>query len=188
MAGTRFRKESKVDSGGFGTVYRAVRIADNEIVALNEFSGNEFSERDTQRFIREIRIQSKLDHENIVPILASNLTDVPPWFVMPLAKENLRDKLLRKDLHDDRQIALQIFFQILNGMEYAHNNGVIHRDLKPENILFFEDLLGGEVAQISDFGLGKRLFGESILVTSREWLGTAPYMPPEQLNSFRDVD
>src|SRR5947207_11590251 len=107
---------------------------------------------------------------------------------MPLSKETLCDKLLRNELLGDRQMALQIFFQILDGMEYAHKNGVIHRDLKPENVLFFEDLLGGEVAQISDFGLGKRLSGESILVTSHEWLGTAPYLPPEQLISFKDVD
>ncbi len=80
--------------------------------------------------------------------------------------------------------------QILDGIAYAHQNGVIHRDLKPENLLFFdEDIFGDEMVRISDFGLGKRMDTASLTITkSYIGMGTAAYMPPEQYQDFKRAD
>lgn len=61
-----------------------------------------------------------------------NLEDNPPWFIMPLAQENLRDHLERVGVGEER---LWIFDQVAAGIEHAHSNGVIHRDIKPVRML-----------------------------------------------------
>ena len=122
-----------------------------------------------------------------MPILGYNLENQPPFFVMPLARTNLRDEL--SSFSGNLSRAVNVFQQILNGVEYAHKNGIIHRDLKPENVLFFDDPFADDVVKIADFGLGKRLNFESITITrSSEKMGTVAYMPPEQFTDFKHVD
>jgi serine/threonine protein kinase len=185
----RYKKNSKINSGGFGIVYRATRLDDSQEFAWKELASAGLPEDEKQRFVREVRIQSKLDHPNIVPIVGLNLTTDPPWFIMPLARSSLRSELTATAGNQPKVVS--IFNQILKGIAYAHENGVIHRDLKPENILFFDppDFWDDELVKIGDFGLGKRLDFESITITrSSENLGTAAYMPPEQFSSFKTVD
>src|SRR5665213_2815807 len=182
----RYRKGTRINSGGFGVVYRAIRVEDNESVAYKELTTAGISNDEKQRFIREVKIQAKLEHANIVPILGYNLAMNPPWFVMPLAKTNLRDELV----HFQGNIAriVNAFRQILDGVECAHTNGIVHRDLKPENVLLFDDAFEYDVVKIGDFGLGKRLDFESVTITSSSQnMGTAAYMPPEQFNDFKHV-
>jgi serine/threonine protein kinase len=124
-------------------------------------------------------------HKHVVPILGYNLQVDAPFFVMPLAEANLRERLQEIAGKQDR--AASIFHQVLDCLEYAHDNGIIHRDLKPENILFFPDV--DDWVMIADFGLGKRLDFESLTITrSHESLGTAAYMPPEQCLDLKRVD
>ena len=185
----KYRKQKKIDSGGFGCVYEALCLDDSKIVAFKELSGDKLAPEDKLRFAREVRIQSKLEHANIVPILGYNLAVEPPWFVMPLARSSLRRELAAKTFEGSLKRTVEVFFQILDGVAFAHDNGVIHRDLKPENVLFFEDTFGEDWARISDFGLGKRIDAESLTVTqSYVGLGTVPYMPPEQCHDLKRVD
>lgn len=181
----RYRKGAKINSGGFGIVYRATRIEDGETVAFKQLVPTASAE-DKQRFVREVTIQAKLLHGNVVSILGYNLKTDPPWFVMPLARGNLRDEL--PSLAGNLKAVNEVFQQILDGVEHAHVNGIVHRDLKPENVLFFDDPEWPPV-KISDFGLGKRLDNETILITpSSENKGTPPYFPPEQAVHFKHVD
>lgn len=184
----RYERQSKIDSGGFGCVYKAKRLKDGEIIAFKVLENEGLTKEDYRRFIREVRIQTQLDHPHIVPILGSDLAAKPPFFVMPLATGNLRSRIGRGDVSDLNSTS--IFMQLLDGMAYAHGNGVIHRDLKPENVLFFdEDISGDELIRIADFGLGKRLDSESVVVTSSDvGMGTAAYMPPEQFRDFKHAD
>jgi serine/threonine protein kinase len=186
----KYRRHSKIDSGGFGCVYRATRTDDGEEVAFKVLEGTNITDEDRMRFAREVRIQSRLDHPHIVPILGSNVTVDPPFFVMPLACGTLRSKIASDELVDNLNVVIKLFMQLLDGMAFAHANGVIHRDLKPENILFFdEEVLGEQMLRIADFGLGKRLDAESLTVTqSHVGMGTAAYMPPEQYQDFKRVD
>ena len=196
----QYHKRTKINSGGFGVVYKAERVdaGDAKVFALKELAKPADNER--KRFVREVRIQAKLTHENIMPILAHDLSVDPPWFVMPLARANLRDEL--PGIVGKAERIANVFQQILDGIVHAHNNGVVHRDLKPENILLFEpgnislfadqfvdQLQYDGVVKIGDFGLGKRLDFESVTITrSSENMGTVAYMPPEQFDDFKHVD
>ena len=133
----RYKKQERINSGGFGVVYRAVRVEDSEIVAYKELPLGA-NEEEKKRFAREVRIQAKLEHKHIVPILGYNLQIEAPFFVMPIAEASLRERL--GQIAGDTHKVFSIFHQLLDGLEYAHDNGVIHRDLKPENVLFFPDI------------------------------------------------
>ncbi len=186
----KYQRQSKIASGGFGCVYRAKRIEDDQIVAFKVLEGPDITNEDRIRFTREVRIQLQLDHPHIVPILGSNLTANPPFFIMPLATGNLRIRLCEGSFLGNLKTVLNVFMQLLDGCAFAHANGVIHRDLKPENVLFFnEDIFGDEVFRISDFGLGKRMNMESLTITRSDiGMGTAAYMPPEQYMDFKRAD
>src|SRR5882724_9269480 len=94
----RYRKNTKINSGGFGVVYRAVRVEDGEVVAFKELATTGITDDERKRFVREVKIQAKLDHHNLIQILGYNLDTDPPWFVMPLARTNLEiDGLFREE-------------------------------------------------------------------------------------------
>lgn len=181
-----------IGSGGFGTVYKAIFRKTGQVVAVKEldvsrlsFSPEEAYE-ERKRFEREVKIQSNLDHPNILPVLDYDLDASTPWFAMPIAHSSIADSV--DELSGNTKRIHEIFQQVLVGMEYAHRNGVIHRDLKPENILLFEH----ELVKISDFGLGKQLGaddpGSLLTHSSNNSLGSMAYAAPEQLESFRDAD
>lgn len=179
---TRIRIESKINSGGCGEVYRGVIVIDGRTVAVKKLL-MPYLDEDKKRFGREVRIMEKLSHTNIMPILYKNLESDPPLFVMPLADCNLGDIL--QDLRQNENRRNFFYQQILDGIQYAHNSGVIHRDLKPQNILVFK----GDRAVISDFGLGKFLTRDTTTLTMRgDPIGTIAYSSPEQLDDFRNAD
>ena len=182
----RFEVLDRIGSGGFAVVHRIIVEDEERECALKELT-TDASEEDVQRFRREVRILAQLKHKNIVSILGYNLSRKPPCFVMPLAECNLQERL--QDLAGNERRITWIFSQILDGIEYAHDNNVIHRDLKPQNVLFFDDLFQNDLVKIADFGIGKRLTAESISITrSYQGIGSPPYSPPEQVRGLKRVD
>ncbi len=180
-----YQRRSRIGDGGQGEVYRGVRADDGLEVALKylPIGANEERER---RFAREVRLQARLDHPNILPVLGYRLTEQPMFFAMPLANCNLRDRL--EVLRADHELAYSYFEQILAAVEHAHANGVIHRDLKPENILILNGP-EGEYPAISDFGIGREVERETPALTgSAAFMGTFGYAAPEQAGGARDVD
>jgi eukaryotic-like serine/threonine-protein kinase len=99
-----------------------------------------------KRFEREVRIQSKLDHPNIVKVLDKKLTDDARFYVMPLYRGSLVDEF--PDIVGYEERLSRIYSSILDAIEHAHTQGAIHRDLKPENVLLNSD----QDIVISDFG------------------------------------
>ncbi len=177
---------SEIGRGGFGIVYDAEEVGGAENWVAKTLK-RRASLRDERRFRREVRLQAKLNHRHIVPIVNMNLDDEPPWFIMPRAEENLREYLDRAGPGEDR---LWVFEQVASGIEYAHANGVIHRDLKPQNVLIFEDPEEQVLsAAVSDFGLGLRRDRDSTPLTpSHSALGTIEYAAPEQWADAKNVD
>lgn len=188
---TRFGyKKESLGQGGFGEVYPAYRLDDegnrvdeNDDLAMKLLKREWCdSEEVVARFKREVQLQQQeLDHENVMPIVARNLSADPPYFVMPRATHDLKS-LLEDGLADRRDEAMDIFHDVLDAIAHAHERGVIHRDIKPGNVLFVE-----ETPKVSDFGFGKRMAPDATdLTQTGQWFGSQRYMAPEQM-SAREV-
>jgi len=182
--GMKFRCGDHIGSGGFGTVDKASRLDDygTEVetglarkMLLDKWLNDDLA---VARFKKEVRLLDELEHVNILSVEGRNLTDIPPWFIMPFAESNLSEEVA---IHaGERGWVIDRFSAILAGMEYAHNRQVVHRDLKPENVLLVKG-----VVKIADFGLGKHLDADSTHLTqSHIGMGSLNYMPPEQLVDF----
>jgi hypothetical protein len=129
-----------------------------------------------------VKLQSGLDHPNIVNIVDSDVDASPPYFVMPRADKSLQEVLEESQL-DEEEID-RIFRCVVQAIVYAHANKTIHRDVKPLNVLLY-----GDVPKVSDFGLGKNLASDSATLTkTTAMVGTFIYMAPEQLADPRSAD
>ena len=195
----QYRVLEIVGGGGMGVVYRAEDLKLGRQVAIKFLPAEVASDRIAlDRFEREGRAASALEHPNICPIYQFGEHDGQPFLVMPLLEgETLRERLARSALTNEE--VLNFGIQFVGGLEAAHQKGIIHRDIKPANIFITNR---GE-AKILDFGLAKLLESERELelaaaagehkAVSRDGamalgltrtgaaLGTASYMSPEQV-------
>jgi Tol biopolymer transport system component len=148
-----------------------------------------------ERFEREARAASSLDHPNICAIHEFGEHDGQPFMVMPLLEgQTLRDRLAGLPARFATNELVDLAVQIVGGLEAAHEKGIIHRDIKPANIFITRR---GE-AKILDFGLAKLTHAEDVesvahpeitagadthltLTRTGVVLGTAAYMSPEQV-------
>ena len=121
-----------IGTGGFGIVWRCHRKEDGKVFAMKSIDQDVDNDA-ILRFKREVRIQSKLDHPNIVKVISKRLTYEPYFYVMPLYKGSLRQEY--PQITGDQNRIEPVFKALLDAIEYAHREGVMHRDLKPENIL-----------------------------------------------------
>ncbi|MGB6120365.1 MAG: serine/threonine-protein kinase, partial [Bacteroidota bacterium] len=173
----------QMGSGGMGVVYRAEDQKLKRTVAL-KFLPPELT-RDSEareRFVHEAQAASALDHPNICTIYEIDQTDDGQMFIAMTAYkgETLKEKLDRGPLK--LQQALDVAVQMAQGLNKAHEQGIVHRDIKPANVMVTED----GVVKILDFGLAK-LGGRTFVTKEGTTLGTAAYMSPEQSRG-EDVD
>jgi serine/threonine protein kinase len=166
----------KLGCGGMGVVYKAEDTKLHRTVAL-KFLPHELT-RDKeakQRFIHEAQAASSLQHHNICTIHDIDETEDGQMFICmdSYDGETLKEKITKGPLKIDETINIAI--QIAEGLQSAHEHGIIHRDIKPANIFITK---AGEV-KILDFGLAK-LTGRSIITKMGSTVGTIAYMSPEQ--------
>ncbi len=174
-------------AGGMGVVYKARQKRLDRWVALKVMAPRVANDPAfAERFSREARALAKLSHPNIV--LVHDFGDVDGLFYLMMefvAGTNLREAIQKQVLTPSE--ALLVVPQICEGLQYAHEQGVVHRDIKPENILLDET---GKV-KIADFGLAKLVGGtraDFTLTGASQIMGTPHYMAPEQMNRPLDVD
>jgi serine/threonine protein kinase len=178
--------DSKIAEGAMGVVWKAWDKARNEFVAIKSIADDLVEDVNFQaRFFREIRMQAKLDHPNIVPVLEIFGYQNQFCMAMKLIEgESLSDLLQRSDGHRLKlKEILPIAKDILAALDYAHQNRTIHRDVKPSNILI--DRSGR--ALLTDFGIAI-VVGENRRTRAGVPIGTPHYMSPEQIVSPQNID
>ena len=164
-----FKVLERLGSGGMGVVYKARDTRQDLIVALKVLSGEMAGDAEArERFQREARAASMLDHANVCAVLETGEHEGRPFIVMPLIEgSTLRQNISSKAFTNEELVKL--FTQMSSALEAAHEQGIIHRDIKPGNIII--DREGN--AKILDFGLAKRVLkrpgGGSALEVSTQW-------------------
>ncbi len=172
---------AEIDRGGMGVVYRARQRSLNRLVALKILrSGGLADDDDVRRFRLEAEAVARLDHPNIVPIHEVGDHDGFSYFAMKLIEGTSLARRPPGPAADPRA-AVRIVATVARAVHHAHQRGVLHRDLKPSNILI--DAEGRP--HVTDFGLAKRVEGDSELTQSGAILGTPSYMAPEQASGQR---
>jgi non-specific serine/threonine protein kinase len=166
---------NKIGSGGMGDVYLAEDTKLKRRVALKFLPMQYINDDDLrERFTREARAVAALSHPNIVTIHEVGDFNNRPFFAMEhVPGESLRDLIKKVKLSTFDLIDLTT--QICEGLQKAHEAGVVHRDIKPGNIIIDND---GR-AKILDFGLAM-VGGKDKLTKTGSTLGTVAYMSPEQ--------
>ena len=173
---------SEIARGGMGVVYRARQSRLNRSVALKMILAGQFaSEADVERFHIEAEAAANLDHSGIVPIFEVGEHEGNHYFSMGLVEGGSLASMV-SDGPLPALEAAKLVHKIAEAIQYAHDNGVIHRDLKPANVLI--DQTGQP--KVTDFGLARRLDGDSNLTGTGQILGTPAYMPPEQASGKTD--
>jgi len=174
-----------IGKGGTGQVYKVRDKTLDKIFAVKLLRKDLIIDTQTvKRFVQEAETAANLSHPNVVSVYGHGETlDGSPYIIMNYIEgENLAQTLRR--LHSLSWLTtVELFIQICDGLEHAHQQGLIHRDLKPSNVLV--STIGGiEFAHVVDFGIAKVMAsrGDTLntLTVSGEFLGTPMYMSPEQ--------
>ncbi|MCC6933625.1 MAG: serine/threonine protein kinase [Deltaproteobacteria bacterium] len=183
----RYRIMSQIGAGGMGMVFRCHDITLDSVVAIKLLLPHLAADQSVfRRFRNEVLVARNLTHHNIVRI--HDITQVEEGYYC-LSMEfvdgvSLKDMIygepdssLTARIDFTWEQALAALYQILCGVSYAHNKGVIHRDLKPANVLISNS---GEV-KIVDFGTARIVGSDTSLTMTGQIIGTPDYMSPEQI-------
>ena len=172
----RYRVESLLGRGGMGEVYRAEQLEPvRRTVALKLLRAQKLDARHLAYFEVERQLLAQMRHPAIAQVFDADTTaDGHPFFAMEfIAGSPITAYCDAHAMPTDARIAL--FIRVCEGVQHAHQKGVIHRDLKPGNLLV-DEVDGRALPKIIDFGIATA----STLTEGREVAGTPDYMSPEQ--------
>jgi len=184
--GTQIREYQILDiigKGGMGAVYRARHIYLDEERAIkvvhSEFAGEESF---VQRFIREGKMLSKLQHPNLVQLYEFGTLGGGVFFMV---LEFIRGESLLARVQRMGRIPVNESIKIIReaalGLHEAHQKNIVHRDISPDNLLIVKDKKGDEITKVIDFGIAKPLANETRIYTKTSmFIGKPEFCSPEQ--------
>ena len=180
---SHYKIVDKLGEGGMAVVYKARDTRLERTVALKFLSPYSLGTEDEKiRFSREAKTAAALDHPNVCSIYDIGESEGRTFIAMAYIEgESIEEKIRSGPLATDE--ALDLTIQIAEGLQEAHDKGIVHRDIKPANIMV--DKRGR--AKILDFGLAK-LAEHSRLTKTATIMGTVAYMSPEQAGGETDTD
>lgn len=170
-----------IGAGGMGVIYKARHPVLNRLVAIKMLHGHLVSDAIINRFRQEAQAVSGLEHPNIIHVHDFGVSEHgQPYMVMDFIEgQPLSEVLKNKQL--SVPAIINIMTHLADGLQHAHDRGVLHRDLKPSNIMITEGEGEFPDVKIVDFGIAKILESESTRMTQTgELIGTPQYMSPEQ--------
>ena len=179
-----YEVDREIGRGGAARVYLA-RSPDGVAVALKVLHPELLVSVAADRFLREIRLVSQLDHPHIGRLLDSGERDWLVYYVMPF----LNGPTLKQHLAEVHRLTVEdtvrVGRDLLSALAHAHAQGIVHRDVKPDNIVLTP---GGAV--LLDFGIARAVAvsGSDRLTRSGIAVGTSSYMSPEQIGAEADID
>jgi WD40 repeat protein/tRNA A-37 threonylcarbamoyl transferase component Bud32 len=198
--------------GGMGVVLKARQVELNRPVALKMILAGQLASRDeVARFRAEAEAAARLDHPHILPIYEVGEYAGQPFFSMKLIEGTslahaIEQGQLSAATSAGQRQAVIILTKVVRAIHHAHQRGILHRDLKPANILLAcsdqpsainpvntdvglttDNWPLTTIPYITDFGLAKRIEGDSALTRTGAIVGTPAYMPPEQAAARKEL-
>ncbi len=176
----RYAVTGRIGRGGMGMVYRGLDEALEREVAVKTLTvEGALDDESRRRFEIEAKAAAKLQHPNIITVFELGEDRGVPFIAMELLPGVDLEAMVRSKDSLLLQEKLEIVVQVLRGLAFAHEHGIVHRDIKPSNIRLLDD---GSV-KILDFGIAK-LAGTGVTRTGM-MVGTVNYMSPEQIRGQR---
>ncbi len=171
-----------IGEGGMGRVYRAhhAHLADARYaikVLLGDVAATASMRK---RFAQEAQVASRLDHDNLVPVLDFGTAKGLLYIVMELVEGRVLSELVAGRPMAAREV-VRMATAICEGLAYVHEAGLVHRDLKPDNVIVVSTTRG-DIPRLTDFGLAITTEPADERLTSTGMaMGTPAYAPPEQI-------
>ena len=185
-----YRLLKRIGEGGMGKVYLATSTTDGSRVAIKVLPPRKALEdpRLLQRFIREAQLSQRVSHRSLVRTLDFNTQDGVNYLVTEYVPGSSLYQVVKSQRGGPLRIpaAVRYFCQVIDGLEAAHNSGVVHRDIKPSNLMVTNQ---GQ-AMILDLGLARALDDVETDRLTRDFtiVGTLDYASPEQLSDAAKAD
>jgi len=178
----------EIARGGMGIVYRATQLPLGRTVALKTLHSDD--PQLAQRFFREAKTLSQINHPNIVQLIEYGTTESGMCFlVMEFLTGHNLEKAVPKEQGLPLGTTLELIEQMCAGLETVHRHQLVHRDLKPANIFLAHQTDDTVFVKLLDFGIAKVLEGEEGPLTQQGTiLGSCGYMAPEQITGSANID
>jgi serine/threonine protein kinase len=182
----RYRLEATIGRGGMGIVHRAIDQELERAVAIKVLAENQ-GETALERFVVEAKRTAAVRHPCIVEVFDVGKDDGDAFMVMELLEgETLAHRLGESGAMAPGE-AVAIASEICDALSAAHDAGLVHRDLKPANVFLVRTTDGALRVKLLDFGIAKRVDGETARTDPSVIVGTLEYLSPEQIRGV-DLD
>lgn len=172
-----YKIETKLGEGGMGAVYKGVDTMLDREVAIKALRPELASQTSVvERFRSEAVTLAKLNHPNIAALYTMFRQGEELYMVLEFVRGETLDTIMQRRGALPAEEAIPVFCQVLDGIDHAHELGIVHRDIKPANIMLTEN---GKL-KVLDFGIA-RLLGSARMTRAGNIIGTLEYMAPEQV-------